>query len=101
MHIDKGNFGVLKCLLNLCIEFQSQRVRDIKKELRVVVAGRGKGGKMGGRNSCWVGMDKHTLLYLKWINNKDLLHSTSNCAQCYVAAWRWGAGEGRVQFGGE
>lgn len=38
-----------------------------------MVAGRGKGGKMGGRNSCWVGMDKHTLLYLKWIN-KDLLY---------------------------
>ena len=72
-HIDKGNFGVLKCLLNLCIEFQSQRVRDLKKELGVVVAGRGGGGQMGGRNSYWVGMDMYTLLYLKWINNKDPL----------------------------
>ena len=27
-----------------------------------------------------------TLLYLKWITNKDLLHSTGNSAQCYVAA---------------
>ena len=26
-----------------------------------------------------------TLLYLKWITNKDLLHSTGNSAQCYVA----------------
>ena len=27
-----------------------------------------------------------TLLYLKWITNKDLLYSTWNSAQCYVAA---------------
>ena len=33
----------------------------------------------------------YTLLYLKWITNKDLLYSTGNSAQCYVAAWmgRW------------
>ena len=30
--------------------------------------------------------DIHTLLYLKWITNKDLLYSTWNSAQCYVAA---------------
>ena len=33
------------------------------------------------------GMDMYTLLYLKWITNKDLLYSTGNSAQCYVAAW--------------
>ena len=32
-------------------------------------------------------MDMYTLLYLKWITNKDLLYSTGNSAQCYVAAW--------------
>ena len=37
----------------------------------------------------------YTLLYLKWIANKDLLYSTGNSAQCYVAAWMGG------QFGGE
>ena len=37
----------------------------------------------------------YTLLYLKWITNKDLLYSTWNCTQCYVAAWMGG------QFGGE
>ena len=26
-------------------------------------------------------------LYLKWIIQKDLLYSTGNSAQCYVAAW--------------
>ena len=35
------------------------------------------------------------LLYLKWITNKDLLNSTGNSAQCYVAVWMgW-------EFGGE
>ena len=32
-------------------------------------------------------MGMYTLIYLKWIVNKDLLYSTSNSAQCYVAAW--------------
>ena len=35
----------------------------------------------------------YTLLYLKWITNKVLLHSTGNSAPCYVAAW--------MEFGGE
>ena len=33
------------------------------------------------------GMDMYMLLYLKWITNKDLLYSTGNSAQYYVAAW--------------
>ena len=36
------------------------------------------------------GMDMYTLLYLKWITNKDVLCSTGNSAQCYVAAWMGG-----------
>ena len=32
----------------------------------------------------------YTMLYLKWITNKDLLYSTWNSAQCYVAAWMGG-----------
>ena len=32
-------------------------------------------------------IDMYTLLYLKWITNEDLLYSTWNSAQCYVAAW--------------
>ena len=35
-------------------------------------------------------MDMYTLLYLKWITNKDLLYSTGNSAQCDVAAWMGG-----------
>ena len=40
-------------------------------------------------------MDVYTVLCLKWITNKDLLYSTWNSVQCYVAAWMGG------QFGGE
>ena len=36
------------------------------------------------------GVDVYTLLYLKWIINKDLLYSTGNSAQYYVAAWMGG-----------
>ena len=32
------------------------------------------------------GVDMYTLLYLKWVTNKDLLYSMGNSAQCYVAA---------------
>ena len=36
------------------------------------------------------GMDMYTVLYLKWITNKDLRSSTENSARCYEAAWRGG-----------
>ena len=32
----------------------------------------------------------YTLLYLKWITNKDLLYSTQNSAQCYTVDWMGG-----------
>ena len=31
-----------------------------------------------------------TLLYLKWMTNKDLLQSTGNATQCYMADWMGG-----------
>ena len=37
----------------------------------------------------------YTLLYLKWLTNKDLQYSTWNFTQCYVVTWM---GE---EFGGE
>ena len=40
------------------------------------------------------GMDTCTLLYSKWITNKDLLYSTGNSAQRYVAAWMGGESGG-------
>ena len=33
------------------------------------------------------GMGTYTLLYLKWLTNKDLLYSVWDSTQCYVAAW--------------
>ena len=36
-------------------------------------------------------MDMYTLLCLKWITNRDLLWSTGNSAECYVAAWIGGS----------
>ena len=37
-----------------------------------------------------IGNIMYTLLYFKWITNKNLLYSTWNSAQCYVAAWMGG-----------
>ena len=39
-------------------------------------------------------MEKNAQLYLKWITNQDLLHSSGNSAQGYVAA-RMGGEFGR------
>ena len=51
-------------------------------------------GRESGRRRQEFGMDMYTPLHLKWITNKDLLCSTGNSAQCYVAAWMGG------EFGG-
>ena len=40
-------------------------------------------------------LNMYTLLFLRWITNKDLLYSTGNFAQCYVAALMGG------EFGAE
>ena len=34
--------------------------------------------------------DMYTLLYFKWMTNKDLLNSTWDSAQCYAAVWMEG-----------
>ena len=57
-----------------------QRLTDLENEF--MVAGEEGGEEMGGLE--W---DMYTLLYLKWVTNKDLLHSTGHSTQCYVAAW--------------
>ena len=40
-------------------------------------------------------MDMYTLLYVKWIPNKNRPYSTWNSAQCYVAAWIGGEFRGK------
>ena len=46
------------------------------------------------------GMDMYTLLYLKWITNKDLLYNTWNSAHCCVTVWMGGnlAGENGYMY---
>ena len=45
------------------------------------------------------GMDMYTLLCLKWITNKDLIYSTGNSAQCYVAAgWKGSLSENGYRY---
>ena len=41
-----------------------------------------------------LGVDMYTLLYLKRATSKDLLYSTGNSVQCYVAAWMGGESGG-------
>ena len=60
----------------------TKRLTDLENELMVVSRdGRGEGIARK------FGMDLYTLLYLKWITNMDLLHSTWNSVQCCVAGW--------------
>ena len=35
-------------------------------------------------------INMYTLLHLQWVSNKNLLYSTGNSVQCYVAAWMGG-----------
>ena len=46
----------------------------------MVTRGEGSGGGIVRE----FGIDMYTLLYLKWIANKDLLYSTGNSVQYYV-----------------
>ena len=54
------------------------RLTDLENKLMVT---RGEWGEGILRE---LGIDMYTLLYLKWITNKDLLYSTRNSTQYYV-----------------
>ena len=58
---------------------------DLKNALMVV-----RGEEQGEGIVREFEINMYTLLYLKWVTNKDLLYSTVNSAQCYVAAWMGG-----------
>ena len=62
-----------------------KRLTDLENELMIV-----ERKCLGGEIVRKFGIDMGTLLYLKWVTNKDLLHSPWNSAQCYVAAWMGG-----------
>ena len=61
-----------------------QRLTDLENEFMVAW---GKGVRE-------FGLDVYTLLYLKWVTNKDLLYSEWNSAQCYGPAWMEGGFRG-------
>ena len=73
---------------------------NCKKEASFITVG---GGRLGEEVTREFGMDKYTVLYLKWITkkkikwitNKDPLYSIGDTAPCYVADWMGG------RFGGE
>ena len=60
---------------------------DLENEL---IVGKGVGEGRGEGVVRKFGMDKYTVLHLKWITNKDLLYSTWGSAQYYLAAWMGG-----------
>ena len=60
-------------------------------KLMVVRGGGGEGGIVRK-----FGKVMYTLLYSKWVTNKDLLYSTWNSAQCYMPAWMGGGAVGRM-----
>ena len=67
------------------MNFQSRkRLTDLNE---LTVAGEVEGERRGGRIVREFGMDMNTPPYLKWITNKDLLYSTWNLPQYYMAAW--------------
>ena len=51
------------------------RLTDLENEFMVVRRGGGWEGTVTE-----LGMDMYTLLYLKWVTNKDLLYGTGNSA---------------------
>ena len=67
-----------------------------KQTHRLRAQARGCVGRMGERTVREFAKDLYTPLYLRWITNKDLLYSTWNSAQYYVAAWVGGELAGRM-----
>ena len=69
----------------------SSKSRDLRKHISY-----DKGQKIKERQGSFkkikkeFGMGMYTLLYLKWIANKDLLYSTWNSSQCSFATWMGG-----------
>ena len=64
-----------------------KRLTDLENKLMIAGVGEGIDREFG--------KVMYTLLYLKWMTNKDLLFSTWNSGQCSVPAWK-----GR-EYGGE
>ena len=71
-------YGILKEILQTHL-WNRNRLTDLEKEFMVA---RGNDGR---RDSSGIWVDMNTLLFLKWMTNKDLLYSTGNSVECNVA----------------
>ena len=70
-------YGILKEILQTHL-WNRNRLTDLEKEFMVA---RGNDGR---RDSSGIWVDMNTLLFLKWMTNKDLLYSTGTL-ECNVA----------------
>ena len=62
--------------------YKTERLTNLENELITI---RGTRGERWGEGIVReFGTDMYTLLYLKWITNKDLLYGPGNSAQRYV-----------------
>ena len=93
---------------NFSINFEKSTLKSLeewqdtyKKKLKINILW--LPGERMGESIVEFGINVYTVLYLKWISNKDLLYSTLNSARCSVAAcgrgvqgrmdtWMWTAG---------
>ena len=72
-----------KSITSLGLHFQKCIVKTETHRHRKQTYGYQRGKGRGGKN--WeFGMNRYTLLYIKQINNKDLLYSTGNYSQYLV-----------------
>ena len=61
--------------------YKTEIVTDVENKLMVT------GGKRGRGINWEIEINIYTLLYIKWITNKDLLYSTGNFTQYSVMAY--------------
>ena len=63
----------------LCVR---NRLKDFNTKFRV-----SRGETLGRELNEEVGINTHTLLYIKWISNKDLLYSTGKSTQYSIITY--------------
>ena len=73
----------LKKMIQMNYVQNRNRPTDIEDKLMVT-----KGERGWGEINQEFGINRYTLLYIKQINNKDLLYSTGNYTQCFVISYK-------------
>ena len=80
-----NSYSSLRRLLRGTYLQSSDRFTDLESELMVA-----SGERPGEGIVREFGVDMYSLLYLKWIINKNQLYSTGTSAQCHMEAWTRG-----------